>query len=134
MPQPTALAPPRGFLYKGFNDGILLFILHQWHLPIKSSITENSNCAAILSAVVCTDGILLFLQFTGMLDRIAAALAEAGIPYVMLTGYTTSRSAPVNQFMQGTVPLFLISLKTGGVGLNLTAADTVIHYDPWWTS
>jgi len=76
--------------------------------------------------------ILLFSQFTGMLDLIAAALTEADIPYVMLTGDTTNRSAPVKQFMQGKAPLFLISLKAGGVGLNLTAADTVIHYDPWW--
>ena len=42
------------------------------------------------------------------------------------------RSTPVRRFQRGEVPLFLISLKAGGVGLNLTAADTVIHYDPWW--
>ncbi|SKC94695.1 DEAD/DEAH box helicase [Paraburkholderia hospita] len=76
--------------------------------------------------------ILLFSQFTGMLDLIATALGEAQIPYVTLTGETTDRVTPVKRFMQGKVPLFLISLKAGGVGLNLTAADTVIHYDPWW--
>jgi len=76
--------------------------------------------------------ILLFSQFTGMLDLIAAALDEAQIPYVMLTGETTNRVTPVKRFTKGEVPLFLISLKAGGVGLNLTAADTVIHYDPWW--
>ena len=76
--------------------------------------------------------ILLFSQFTGMLDLIAAALDDAGIPYVMLTGETTDRATPVRHFKQGKVPLFLISLKAGGVGLNLTVADTVIHYDPWW--
>ncbi|WP_346779257.1 DEAD/DEAH box helicase [Burkholderia sp. Ac-20365] len=76
--------------------------------------------------------ILLFSQFTGMLDLIAAALDNAQIPYVMLTGDTTDRVAPVKRFTKGEVPLFLISLKAGGVGLNLTAADTVIHYDPWW--
>ena len=54
------------------------------------------------------------------------------IPYVILTGDTTDRVSPVQRFQQGEVPLFLISLKAGGVGLNLTAADTVIHYDPWW--
>ncbi|MFM0689166.1 DEAD/DEAH box helicase [Paraburkholderia strydomiana] len=76
--------------------------------------------------------VLLFSQFTGMLALIAEALDEAAIPYVILTGDTTDRITPVERFQQGEVPLFLISLKAGGVGLNLTAADTVIHYDPWW--
>jgi SNF2 family DNA or RNA helicase len=76
--------------------------------------------------------VLLFSQFTGMLALIAEALEEAAIPYVILTGDTTDRVTPVERFQRGDVPLFLISLKAGGVGLNLTAADTVIHYDPWW--
>ncbi|MFM0281747.1 DEAD/DEAH box helicase [Paraburkholderia sediminicola] len=76
--------------------------------------------------------VLLFSQFTGMLSLIAEALEEAAIPYVLLTGDTADRVTPVERFQQGEVPLFLISLKAGGVGLNLTAADTVIHYDPWW--
>jgi superfamily II DNA or RNA helicase len=76
--------------------------------------------------------VLLFSQFTGMLALIAEALEEAAIPYVILTGDTADRVTPVQRFQQGEVPLFLISLKAGGVGLNLTAADTVIHYDPWW--
>jgi superfamily II DNA or RNA helicase len=76
--------------------------------------------------------VLLFSQFTGMLSLIAEALDEAAIPYVVLTGDTADRITPVERFQQGEVPLFLISLKAGGVGLNLTAADTVIHYDPWW--
>ncbi|WP_233835360.1 DEAD/DEAH box helicase [Paraburkholderia sp. ZP32-5] len=76
--------------------------------------------------------VLLFSQFTGMLALIAEALDEAAIPYLMLTGDTTDRVTPVERFQRGEVPLFLISLKAGGVGLNLTAADTVIHYDPWW--
>ncbi|NVI07985.1 DEAD/DEAH box helicase [Paraburkholderia youngii] len=76
--------------------------------------------------------VLLFSQFTGMLALIAEALDEAAIPYAMLTGDTADRVTPVERFQQGEVPLFLISLKAGGVGLNLTAADTVIHYDPWW--
>jgi SNF2 family DNA or RNA helicase len=49
-----------------------------------------------------------------------------------LTGQTTNRVTPVDDFQSGKVPVFLISLKAGGTGLNLTAADTVIHYDPWW--
>ncbi|MHB1715602.1 MAG: helicase-related protein, partial [Acidithiobacillus ferrooxidans] len=52
--------------------------------------------------------------------------------YVLLTGSTQDRKTPIDRFQRGEVPLFLISLKAGGVGLNLTAADTVIHYDPWW--
>jgi superfamily II DNA or RNA helicase len=76
--------------------------------------------------------VLLFSQFTGMLSLIAEALDEAAIAHVILTGDTTDRVTPVERFQQGEVPLFLISLKAGGVGLNLTAADTVIHYDPWW--
>ncbi len=76
--------------------------------------------------------ILLFSQFTSMLALIEAALAESSIPYVLLTGDTRDRATPIRRFQQGEVALFLISLKAGGVGLNLTAADTVIHYDPWW--
>ncbi len=76
--------------------------------------------------------VLLFSQFTEMLALIERALAEAKIDYVMLTGNTMDRATPVRRFQAGQVPLFLISLKAGGVGLNLTAADTVIHYDPWW--
>jgi SNF2 family DNA or RNA helicase len=76
--------------------------------------------------------ILLFSQFTSMLDLIKPRLAEAGIPFVELRGDTRDRAEPVRAFQAGEVPLFLISLKAGGRGLNLTSADTVIHYDPWW--
>lgn len=76
--------------------------------------------------------ILLFSQFTSMLQLIEAAVTELSIPYCLLTGATQNRAAVVERFQSGAVPLFLISLKAGGTGLNLTAADTVIHYDPWW--
>jgi SNF2 family DNA or RNA helicase len=76
--------------------------------------------------------ILLFSQFTAMLALIEASLERAGIDYLKLTGQTRDRAKVVSAFQQGEAPLFLISLKAGGVGLNLTAADTVIHYDPWW--
>ncbi|MBI4743121.1 MAG: DEAD/DEAH box helicase [Betaproteobacteria bacterium] len=76
--------------------------------------------------------ILLFSQFTSMLALIEAELKAAGLDYVLLTGDTVDRETPVRRFQAGEVPIFLISLKAGGVGLNLTAADTVIHYDPWW--
>ncbi|MGS0741553.1 DEAD/DEAH box helicase [Glaciimonas sp. GG7] len=76
--------------------------------------------------------ILIFSQFTSMLALIAEALTAVDISYALLTGETKDRAAVVRSFQSGEVPVFLISLKAGGVGLNLTAADTVIHYDPWW--
>ncbi|WP_256590956.1 MULTISPECIES: DEAD/DEAH box helicase [unclassified Pseudomonas] len=76
--------------------------------------------------------ILMFSQFTSMLALIEEELQQRGIGYSLLTGETTDRRTPVKDFQDGKVPLFLISLKAGGTGLNLTAADTVIHFDPWW--
>lgn len=76
--------------------------------------------------------ILIFSQFSGMLALIASELSKAKVPWVILTGDTADRTTPIERFQSGEVPVFLISLKAGGVGLNLTAADTVIHYDPWW--
>jgi len=76
--------------------------------------------------------ILVFSQFTSMLALIEDELTAIGIDYALLTGDTADRETPVRRFQAGEVPIFLISLKAGGVGLNLTAADTVIHYDPWW--
>ena len=76
--------------------------------------------------------ILLFSQFTSMLRLIEAAVTALDIPYCLLTGETKDRTSVVQRFQSGEVPLFLISLKAGGTALNLTAADTVIHYDPWW--
>ncbi len=76
--------------------------------------------------------ILVFSQFTKMLGLIEKALTEQNIAYTTLTGQTRNRDAAIEEFTSGKVNLFLISLKAGGVGLNLTEADTVIHYDPWW--
>ncbi len=76
--------------------------------------------------------VLLFSQFTGMLGLIEAELQRRRIPYALLTGATRDRRTPVREFQAGKLPVFLISLKAGGAGLNLTAADTVIHFDPWW--
>ncbi|MCY1273737.1 hypothetical protein D9M68_292410 [compost metagenome] len=76
--------------------------------------------------------VLVFSQFTSMLALIGDALKQRGLDYALLTGDSRDRRKPVQDFQEGRVPLFLISLKAGGVGLNLTAADTVIHYDPWW--
>jgi superfamily II DNA or RNA helicase len=76
--------------------------------------------------------VLVFSQFAEMLGLIQVALRERGIEPLLLTGQTRDRTALVERFQTGEEPVFLISLKAGGVGLNLTAADTVIHYDPWW--
>ena len=76
--------------------------------------------------------ILLFSQFTSMLTLIEAELKKRGLPWVKLTGQSVKRDAIIERFTSGQVPLFLISLKAGGVGLNLPQADTVIHFDPWW--
>lgn len=76
--------------------------------------------------------ILIFSQFAQMLGLIEQSLQAADIDFVKLTGQTRNRSEVIDKFQNGKVPVFLISLKAGGVGLNLTAADTVIHYDPWW--
>lgn len=76
--------------------------------------------------------VLVFSQFTSMLELIQTALSERGIDHLLLTGQTRDRAEVVARFQEGDAPVFLISLKAGGVGLNLTAADTVIHYDPWW--
>ncbi|MGL6058122.1 MAG: SNF2-related protein [Culicoidibacterales bacterium] len=77
---------------------------------------------------------LIFSQFTSMLEVIAASLEQQGIPYFLLTGKTPAhvRTQLADRFNDGEVPVFLISLKAGGTGLNLTGADVVIHYDPWW--
>lgn len=76
--------------------------------------------------------VLVFSQFTSMLKLIEEQLVAKNYEYLKLTGQTQNRQALVEQFQEGTTPIFLISLKAGGTGLNLTRADTVIHYDPWW--
>jgi superfamily II DNA or RNA helicase len=76
--------------------------------------------------------VILFSQFTSMLDLIKPELGERGIAFTEIRGSTKDRLAPVKAFQAGAVPLILVSLKAGGTGLNLTAADTVILYDPWW--
>lgn len=76
--------------------------------------------------------ILVFSQFRRMLEWISRDLIEAGIEHRMLTGRTHDRQTVIDAFQQGAGQVFLISLKAGGTGLNLTRADTVIHFDPWW--
>lgn len=87
-----------------------------------------------LLSVLIEEGrrILLFSQFTTMLSLIESHLIKEKISYLKLTGASKDRGKLVEDFQNGKSPVFLISLKAGGTGLNLTAADTVIHYDPWW--
>jgi superfamily II DNA or RNA helicase len=77
--------------------------------------------------------LLVFSQFVGMLTLLKEKLNAEGIEFCYLDGSTTDRAAVVERFQtNAAIPVFLISLKAGGVGLNLTGADTVIHFDPWW--
>jgi superfamily II DNA or RNA helicase len=105
-------------------------------LEAARQVSESTKLASLIEMLseMVPEGrrILVFSQFTSMLDLIKPELAAAEIPYVELTGSTLDRATPVQRFQSGEVPVFLISLKAGGRGLNLTAADTVIHYDPWW--
>lgn len=78
--------------------------------------------------------VIVFSQFTSMLSIIAHELKQRNIPFFYLAGSTSAqeRKREVKEFNCGEVKVFLISLKAGGTGLNLTGADTVIHFDPWW--
>ena len=103
--------------YDGGSGKVSLF------LQIMDELRENGH------------RILVFSQFTSMLDLLDATLTEKGIPHFKLTGSTPSeeRFRLVDEFNENTdIKVFLISLKAGGTGLNLVGADTVIHYDPWW--
>ncbi len=76
---------------------------------------------------------LIFSQFTSMLGHVRSYLDQEAIPYCYLDGNTRDRNQTVDTFQNSEdIPIFLISLKAGGVGLNLTGADYVIHLDPWW--
>lgn len=108
-------------------------------LKISDLNVSQGDSAKLLACLALLDNlmeegrsVLIFSQFTSMLHLIEEALIEREYPYLKLTGQTTNRQALVNRFQAGEVPIFLISLKAGGTGLNLTQADTVIHYDPWW--
>ena len=102
--------------------------------PSRSANSGKLNSLLEMLEELLAEGrrVLLFSQFTSMLSLIGEELQQRGIDYALLTGDTRDRRAPVADFQSGRLQIFLISLKAGGVGLNLTAADTVIHYDPWW--
>ncbi|MFW5881363.1 MAG: SNF2-related protein [Roseicyclus sp.] len=100
------------------------------------SVTDSAKRARLreLLAELVAEGrrVLVFSQFVEMLRLIEADLAGAGIACLSLTGQTRDRAAVLDAFACGEAPVFLLSLKAGGVGLTLTEADTVILYDPWW--
>ncbi len=105
--------------------------------PAAQKVTDSAKLDYLTDELLPTlleEGrrILLFSSFTSMLALIEAHLEKQKIPFLKLTGQTQDRASLVKKFQSGEVPIFLISLKAGGTGLNLTAADTVIHYDPWW--
>ena len=99
---------------------------------VKTSAKLDQLMALLPEMLAEGRRILLFSQFTSMLTLIEGELKKRNLPWVKLTGQSQKRDAIIEQFTSGQVPLFLISLKAGGVGLNLPQADTVIHYDPWW--
>ncbi len=105
-------------------------------LSQAAGVTESAKLTLLLEMVpeLVEEGrrILIFSQFTSMLSLIEQALEDAGVGWIKLTGQTRHRDRVIERFQTGAVPVFLLSLKAGGVGINLTAADTVIHYDPWW--
>ena len=99
-----------------------------------SSAKREALMELVTEAMEGGHRMLIFSQFTTMLDLIMGDLDAAGISYCLITGSTPKeeRTELVNRFNKGSTPVFLISLKAGGTGLNLTGADVVIHYDPWW--
>jgi superfamily II DNA or RNA helicase len=105
-------------------------------LPSAKTVHQSAKLEFLMETLpeMVEEGrkVLIFSQFTSMLALIETELVSSKIPYVKLTGSSRDRQAIVEQFESGKVPVFLISLRAGGVGLNLTAADTVIHFDPWW--
>jgi SNF2 family DNA or RNA helicase len=120
-------------LRQACNDPRLLKRVHPGELPPESAKREWLR--EMLPELI-DEGrrVLLFSQFTEMLGLIEEDLAALHLPWVSLTGDTppAQRGEVVRRFQDREVPLMLLSLKAGGVGLNLTAADTVIHVDPWW--
>jgi len=110
---------------------------HRGLVPGNNDATSSSKVRLLVETLdeAVSEGhkALVFSQWTSMLDRVEPALKKAGIPYVRLDGSTRNRGAVVERFQDPEgPPVFLISLKAGGTGLNLTAADHVFLLDPWW--
>ncbi len=121
-PHPQSLSPLRG-------EGSL-------ESAPRESLQDSGKIEAfdeLLQEII--DGghrVLVFSQFVTMLKLIEERLREQEVDFCYLDGSTVNRGEVVEKFQNGAAPVFLISLKAGGVGLNLTGADTVVHFDPWW--
>jgi SNF2 family DNA or RNA helicase len=111
---------------------------HPKLLKMESSkkVTESAKLELFIELIdeLHEEGrkVLVFSQFTSMLRILEEVIKKRKYAYTKLTGATRKREEAIEKFTQGNAEIFLISLKAGGVGLNLVAADTVIHYDPWW--
>jgi len=105
-------------------------------LEAAKKVSESAKLELFLELIdeLQTEGrkVLVFSQFTSMLAIIEEEIKKRNYSYSKLTGATRKRDEVIDKFTKGDADIFLISLKAGGVGLNLVAADTVIHYDPWW--
>ena len=119
----------KGFTKSKFEILAMLMKLRQ----IASLGKLNAFMEQLQSAISGGHKILVFSQFVKMLQIIASQLREESIPFCYLDGSTKDRLGECNRFNRDPkIPVFLISLMAGGTGLNLTGADMVIHYDPWW--
>ncbi len=119
----------KGFTKSKFEILAMLMKLRQ----IASLGKLNAFMEQLQSAIAGGHKILVFSQFVKMLQIIASQLQEEGVPFCYLDGSTKDRLGECNRFNRDPkIPVFLISLMAGGTGLNLTGADMVIHYDPWW--
>ena len=124
-----SLMKAKGFAKSKFEILAMLMKLRQ----VAALGKLNAFLEQLQSAIDGGHKILVFSQFVKMLQIIAASLQEEGIPFCYLDGSTKDRLGECNRFNRDPeIPVFLISLMAGGTGLNLTGADMVIHYDPWW--
>ena len=118
-------------LRQACNHPSLLLADKNWQ---KYESTKLDACLELVEEIVSAKRkVLIFSQFTKMLDIVAEALEKKGVKHLYLSGQTQNRQTLVDKFnTTPEIPVFLISLKAGGTGLNLTSADTVIIFDPWW--
>src|SRR4029079_14160654 len=106
-------------------------------LKMEDAREDNSGKLELFNELLqeAIDGghrVLVFSQFVEMLQLLKSSLQAQSVEFSYLDGSTADRAKVVQEFQSKEIPVFLISLKAGGVGLNLTAADTVFHFDPWW--
>jgi SNF2 family DNA or RNA helicase len=122
---------PAAMDFEGYLD---LRLLKLDNVNVQTASGKLDLFGELLEEVI--DGghrVLVFSQFVSMLKLLEERLQKEEIDYCYLDGSTSNRSEVVERFQKSEgIPVFLISLKAGGVGLNLTGADTVIHFDPWW--